>query len=86
MTTPNNQASQAHSTPLFTVVKGNPSEEEVAALSAALAQLSANARKAAAGNSTVDATGERNLWGRATDRFEPLKQFNPSAFRNVRYY
>lgn len=79
MTTPDSK-------PLFTVVKGNPSEEEVAALTAAIAQLSANARKAAAGNTALDGTGERNLWGRASDRFEPLKQFNPSAFRNVRYY
>lgn len=71
--------------PLFTVLKGNPSDSEVAALTAAIAQLAAEARAKAAGSGT-DETGERNLWGRASDRFEPFKQFNPSAFRNVRYY
>ncbi|MDY3126546.1 MAG: acyl-CoA carboxylase subunit epsilon [Corynebacterium sp.] len=77
-------------TPLFKVVKGNPTATEIAALTAVLAQLSTQARRDAAGIGTgrtgVSARGERNLWGRTEDRFSSQLQFNPSAFKNVRFY
>jgi len=69
-------------TPAFSILKGNPSDSEVAALTAVLAQLSAQARAQQA----QSGTGERNMWGQ---RYNPLGAqdiFNPSAFRNVRYY
>lgn len=67
--------------PTFRVLKGNPSDDEVAALTAVLAQLSADARAKQAGSDA----GERNLWGRL-DAYGAQDVFNPSAFRNVRYY
>lgn len=76
-------ADKATSAPLFSVVKGNPSASEIAALTAVFAQLSNQARRDAAG---VSKHGERNLWGRPEDRFNSQLQFNPAAFRNVRFY
>ncbi len=61
--------------PLFTVLRGNPTDHELAALTAVLAQLDAEARAKAA-----QAQVERDNWGK------PGLDFNPSAFRNVRYY
>ncbi|APT86251.1 acyl-CoA carboxylase subunit epsilon [Corynebacterium flavescens] len=72
-------------TPAFSILKGNPSDSEVAALTAVLAQLSAQARAQQA----QSGTGERNMWGRLEERYNPLGAqdiFNPAAFRNVRYY
>lgn len=72
-------------TPAFRILKGNPSDSEVAALTAVLAQLSAQARAKIA----QSGTGERNMWGRSEQRYNQLGArdiFNPSAFRNVRYY
>ena len=62
-------------TSLFTVLRGNPTDAEVAALSTVLSQLDSEARAKAA-----DIHSERNLWG------QPGNVFNPTAFRNVRYY
>ena len=60
---------------LFTVLNGNPTDAEVAALTTVLSQLDSEARAKAA-----DIHSERNLWG------QPGNVFNPTAFRNVRYY
>lgn len=62
--------------PLFTVLKGKPSDTELAALSAVLTRLSLV---------TSDPGAERNLWGR---REMPHRDtiFNPNAFRNVSFY
>ncbi|MCQ9677342.1 acyl-CoA carboxylase subunit epsilon [Corynebacterium sp. BF-R-2] len=60
---------------LFTVLRGNPTDAELAALSTVLSQLDSEARAKAA-----DIHSERNLWG------QPGDVFNPTAFRNVRYY
>lgn len=62
-------------TSLFTVLRGNPTDAEVAALSTVLSQLDSEARAKAA-----DVRSERDLWG------QPGDVFNPSAFCNVRYY
>ncbi|MDO5508778.1 MAG: acyl-CoA carboxylase subunit epsilon [Corynebacterium casei] len=78
-------ADKATSAPLFSVVKGNPSASEIAALTAVFAQLSSQARRDAAG-AGVSKHGERNLWGRPEDRFNSQLQFNPAAFKNVRFY
>lgn len=60
---------------LFTVLRGNPTDAELAALSTVLSRLDSEARAKAA-----DIHSERNLWG------QPGDVFNPMAFRNVRYY
>lgn len=65
-------------TPLFKVLKGNPSDSEVAALTAVFTQLIAASQPADA--------GERNLWGRPEDRLQPHTVFNPRAFRSVTFY
>ncbi|MCZ9307155.1 acyl-CoA carboxylase subunit epsilon [Corynebacterium sp. c8Ua_181] len=68
------------SAPEIKVVKGNPTEDELAALRTVLAQMSAK---------HSGATGERNEWGNPAERFERFgaqRVFNPSAFHTVRYF
>ncbi|WP_049359570.1 acyl-CoA carboxylase subunit epsilon [Corynebacterium aurimucosum] len=68
------------STPEIKVVKGNPTEDELAALRTVLAQMSAK---------HSGATGERNEWGNPAERFECFgsqRIYNPSAFHTVRYF
>lgn len=64
-------------TPLFKVVKGNPSDTEVAALTAVFTQLAA---------ASPSAESERNLWGSPASRLQPHQLYNPSAFRSVTFY
>ena len=61
--------------PLFTVVKGNPTEEELAALTQVLTDLQQEAKSRTAG-------GHRNLWGRPAPRGHGPVIFNPSAFNS----
>ncbi|WP_342319123.1 acyl-CoA carboxylase subunit epsilon [Corynebacterium mayonis] len=64
--------------PLFTVVKGNPTDDELAALTAVFAELQAAA--------ALDAgKTQRNLWGEPSPLRHP-DVFNPSAFSNVTYF
>ncbi|MGV0404732.1 acyl-CoA carboxylase subunit epsilon [Corynebacterium marquesiae] len=68
------------SAPEIKVVKGNPTEDELAALRTVLARMSAK---------HSGATGERNEWGNPAERFEPFgaqRVYNPSAFHTVRYF
>ncbi len=68
------------SAPEIKVVKGNPTEDELAALRTVLAQMSAK---------NSGATGERNEWGNPAERFERFgtqRVYNPSAFHTVRYF
>lgn len=61
--------------PLFTVVKGNATEEELAALTQVLTDLQQEAKSRTAG-------GHRNLWGRPAPRVHGPVIFNPSAFNS----
>ncbi|QPK83652.1 acyl-CoA carboxylase subunit epsilon [Corynebacterium qintianiae] len=61
------------------VVKGNPTEDEIAALTMVLADLQA----AAAATRTP---GERNLWGTPNAPGHSAPIFNPGAFSNVTYF
>ncbi|MER0080640.1 acyl-CoA carboxylase subunit epsilon [Corynebacterium sp. KPL2861] len=68
------------SEPEIKILKGNPTEEERAALSTVLKQM----QKDHSG-----AFGDRNHWGRPGERFDHYgaqRVFNPSAFHTVRYY
>lgn len=65
------------SRPILEVIHGNPSLEEVAALTAVIQNLS---KEAAAER------GPRNDWGNLDERLRPQMNFNPAAFRNVHYY
>ncbi|MFI9406694.1 acyl-CoA carboxylase subunit epsilon [Nocardia sp. NPDC052316] len=58
--------------PFFTVVKGNPSDEEIAAL---VCVLTAAANDAAAGPS-----GPPDMWGRPTFMHRGTSPFSPYAF------
>ncbi|MDY5786240.1 MULTISPECIES: acyl-CoA carboxylase subunit epsilon [unclassified Corynebacterium] len=76
MTTP----ATKETTPIFSVVRGNPNEDEIAALTAVLAELQAAAAAAQAGTPK-----DRNLWGRPAPLSHP-NVFNPGAFANVSYF
>ena len=73
MTTP------ATTKPLFRVVKGNPTDTEIAALTAVLTGLASR-------HASQSPTAERNLWGRPEQRLQRPTLYNPSAFRNVNFY
>lgn len=62
--------------PLFTVVKGNPTEAELAALTQVLTDLQQEAKSRTSG-------GYRNLWGRPSKRNHGPVLFNPSAFNST---
>ena len=68
--------SQPSSQPQFTVVKGNPTEAELAALTQVLSDLQQEAKSRTAG-------GHRNLWGRPSNRVHGPVVFNPSAFNST---
>lgn len=61
--------------PTFTVTKGNPTDDEIAALTAVLAELAASPAT----------ERETNLWGRPTPLRHP-DVFNPGAFANITYF
>ena len=67
--------SQPTTQPLFTVVKGNPTEAELAALTQVLTDLQQAAKSRTSG-------GHRNLWGRPTPRDHGPVVYNPSAFNS----
>ena len=58
--------------PFLRIIKGNPSDVEVA--------MANNAASAAAPER------ERNLWGNVSERLHRPMIYNPSAFRNVSFY
>ena len=66
--------------PFLRIIKGNPSDVEVATLTALFATMANNAASAAAPER------ERNLWGNVSERLHRPKIYNPSAFRNVSFY
>ncbi len=64
--------------PFLQIVRGNPSDEEIAVLTALIAG-------AAAGSGSGNTSPEpRNEWGRAIDRLRP-QWGSPSSFTNLRY-
>lgn len=65
--------------PIFKVLKGNPSDIELAALTAVLSGLQSEA-------STGTKNAERNLWGDPQSRFQTQTLYNPSAFSSVTFY
>lgn len=63
--------------PILSVIHGNPSAPEVAALTAVVQQLSAAAQ---------EDPMPRNDWGNLDERLRPQLTYNPAAFRNVHFY
>ncbi|ARU45625.1 acyl-CoA carboxylase subunit epsilon [Corynebacterium silvaticum] len=66
--------------PFLTVVKGNPDNVQVAAITTVIASLAQDAEKAAAKDR------DRNLWGSVEERLQRPTTYNPTAFRNVSFY
>ena len=64
--------------PLFSVLKGNPTPTELAALTAVLTALTQQR--------PAEESGERNMWGRPEDHLQRTTLYNPNAFRNVTFY
>ncbi len=63
--------------PTLRILKGNPSDEDVATIVALLAGATVSA------DST--ARGPRDLWGTPTDRLRPAQPLSPLTFINVRF-
>ncbi|MDL9937096.1 acyl-CoA carboxylase subunit epsilon [Gordonia sp. ABSL1-1] len=68
----------AEKRPFLQVVKGNPTDEDLAVIVSLIAE-------AAAGGGAADTSTEpRNEWGRPVDRLRP-SWGAPSSFTNLRY-
>lgn len=63
--------------PFLTVVKGNPSDAELAALIGVFAS--------ADGSGAPADTEPRNLWGTPTDRLRSANGLSPSVFPNLAF-
>ncbi|PYE14740.1 acyl-CoA carboxylase epsilon subunit-like protein [Williamsia limnetica] len=63
--------------PFLTVVKGNPSDAEIAALVGVFAS--------AGGSDAPADTGPRNLWGTPSDRLRAATGLGPSVFPNLAF-
>lgn len=66
--------------PMFRIVKGSPTDEDVAALVAVLSAAAANAPAAAANAPAGGATGPVDNWGRATLMHRGTSPFSPYAY------
>ncbi len=75
--TPNDGDATAQAAPVFRIVKGNPSDEDVASIVAVLA--------AATGSGEAAPSGPRDLWGTPTDRLRPAEPLAPLNFVNLRF-
>ncbi|REE72100.1 acyl-CoA carboxylase epsilon subunit-like protein [Rhodococcus wratislaviensis] len=73
-------AADAAREPFFTVVKGSPSDEEIAALVAVLSAV------AAAGSGDPDSHVPPESWGAPTRMHRSIAPFSPYAFPNVSAY
>lgn len=74
-------AAQNSDKPLFTVLKGNPTAEEVGVLAAVFAAASANAQLAALNPDE----GIRNDWGAPAERTRGVFWTSTSAFLNPKF-
>jgi hypothetical protein len=63
--------------PFLTVVKGNPSDAEIAALVGVFAS--------AGGSDAPADTGPRNQWGTPVDRLRSANGLSPSVFPNLAF-
>ncbi|GGF31337.1 acyl-CoA carboxylase subunit epsilon [Williamsia phyllosphaerae] len=76
-TTPDDGDATAQAAPVFRIVKGNPTDEDVASIVAVLA--------AASGSGEAPPSGPRDLWGTPTDRLRPAEPLAPLNFVNLRF-
>ena len=78
--TPETATQETEKKPFLTVLSGNPTPQQTAALTVLFAGL-ANGAAAASGP-----TGPRNQWGRYEDGFHRPTSYSPSSFMNVQFY
>ena len=76
-TTPDDGDATVQAAPVFRIVKGNPTDEDVASIVAVLA--------AASGSGEAPPSGPRDLWGTPTDRLRPAEPLAPLNFVNLRF-
>ncbi|PAT04512.1 hypothetical protein CKJ85_03690 [Corynebacterium sp. NML 150383] len=69
----------APTTTRFTVTKGNPTEDELAALATVLTDLQAAAK-------AKQQPADQNRWGAPALAHHGEQLFNPHAFANVTYF
>lgn len=72
---------EAPAKPFLRIVKGNPSDVEVATLTALFAGMANAAAESASQNQR-----ETNMWGNVEERLRRPSTYNPSAFRNATFY
>ncbi|GEM_PF-590791 len=64
----------------FSVVKGNPSDADIAAIDKALSTLAHEANT----DTMPYVTNARNNWGDASRQFDPVHAFAPTAYINLK--
>lgn len=71
---------EAAKAPFLRVLKGNPTDAQVATLAVLFAGMA---------NAAADAgsTGPRNRWGNLDERLQqPLSSYSPGSFRNLQFF
>lgn len=76
------ETTSAPQKPFFKIVSGNPSDQEVAALTMVIAGLA----QSAAAQQLSSASKDRNNWGNLDERLSRPTTFNPAAFQNVNFF
>ncbi len=66
--------------PFLKIIKGNPTDVQVATLTALFATMANNAAN------TAVPERERNLWGNPQERLQRPVTYNPTAFQNVSFF
>lgn len=74
------ETAEAPKKPFLRIIKGNPDDTEVAALTTLFAVMASNA------GSQERAPRDRNMWGNLSERLSSPMSYNPSSFQNVNFY
>lgn len=75
----NAEAQEAPKAPFLKVLKGNPTDSQVATLAVLFAGMA---------NAAADTgpKGPRNQWGSLDERLQKPMSYNPGSFQNVQFY
>ncbi|MDY0114229.1 MAG: acyl-CoA carboxylase subunit epsilon [Corynebacterium sp.] len=77
--TENAEAQEAPKAPFLKVVKGNPTDAQVATLAVLFAGM-------ANGAADVGPKGPRNQWGNLDERLQQPLSYSPGSFQNVQFF
>ena len=78
--TASDAAEQPAKAPFLRVVKGDPTPQELAALTAVLSTAGG-----AGDDGSAPDKGPRNLWGNPVDKLRPSTGLSPNMFYNLRF-